>query len=97
MTPHSGVLLPEKQKGGSDLSCLEDWWQVAGTNYFVKVLVKWEDGNDEYLALRIYKSLPHMGGGSELAGYTIIDEEDEIHYFEPKAKEPAPDEPPAPA
>ncbi|KAJ1479048.1 hypothetical protein T484DRAFT_1815759 [Baffinella frigidus] len=58
---------------------------------------RWEDGNDEYLALRIYKSLPHMGGGSELAGYTIIDEEDEIHYFEPKAKEPAPDEPPAPA
>jgi len=37
---------------------------VAGANYFVKVLI----GNDEYIHLRIHKTLPHAGNQILLHG-----------------------------
>ncbi|XP_075707135.1 cystatin-B-like [Rhinoderma darwinii] len=52
---------------------------VSGTNYFVKVHV----GDDEYIHLRLYKTLPHAGAQLSLsctqAGKT---KEEEIVHFQ---------------
>lgn len=51
---------------------------VAGINYFVKVHV----GNDEFLHLRIFKSLPHESKPLTLASYqSKKTKHDELAYF----------------
>lgn len=52
---------------------------VAGTNYFIKVDV----GNNSYIHLRVFKTLPHVGGYLELnAVKTGLTKEDSLDYFE---------------
>ncbi|XP_060092258.1 cystatin-B-like [Heteronotia binoei] len=51
---------------------------VAGKNYFIKVLI----GNDKYLHLRIYESLPHENKPPALTSYQSNKEKhEELSYF----------------
>ncbi|XP_062984966.1 cystatin-A [Elgaria multicarinata webbii] len=51
---------------------------VAGTNYFIKVHV----GNEEYLHVRIFKSLPHEKKPLTLTSYQSKKaKQDELTYF----------------
>ncbi|XP_072354269.1 cystatin-B-like [Scyliorhinus torazame] len=52
---------------------------VAGTNYFVKVVV---DDGDEYIHLRVFQPLPNSGDKLSLASYETGKKLfDEIEYF----------------
>ncbi|XP_009555127.2 cystatin-B [Cuculus canorus] len=51
---------------------------VAGTNYFIKVHV----GNDEFLHLRVFRSLPHENKPLSLHSYqSSKTKHDELTYF----------------
>ncbi|XP_073928648.1 cystatin-B isoform X2 [Castor canadensis] len=51
---------------------------VAGTNYFIKVDI----GNDEYVHLRVYQSLPHENKPLTLSAYQVKKtKQDELSYF----------------
>ncbi|XP_061661250.1 cystatin-B-like [Syngnathoides biaculeatus] len=51
---------------------------VAGTNYFVKVHV----GGDDYVHIRVFQSLPHVGAGPVLANIQESKRHDDaIEYF----------------
>ncbi|KAM6309817.1 cystatin-B-like isoform 2-T2 [Podargus strigoides] len=51
---------------------------VAGTNYFIKVHV----GNDEFLHLRVFRSLPHEEKPLSLHSYqSSKTKHDELAYF----------------
>uniref|UniRef100_A0A8C8RUV7 Cystatin B n=1 Tax=Pelusios castaneus TaxID=367368 RepID=A0A8C8RUV7_9SAUR len=51
---------------------------VAGINYFIKVHV----GNDEFLHLRVFKSLPHENKPLSLSSYqSSKTKHDELTYF----------------
>ncbi|XP_007945446.1 cystatin-B [Orycteropus afer afer] len=51
---------------------------VAGTNYFIKVHV----GNDDFMHLRVFQSLPHENKPPTLANYqTNKAKHDELAYF----------------
>ncbi|XP_042666159.1 cystatin-B-like [Centrocercus urophasianus] len=51
---------------------------VAGTNYFIKVHV----GNDEFMHLRVFRSLPHEDKPLSLRGYqSSKTKHDELAYF----------------
>ncbi|KYO18431.1 cystatin-B [Alligator mississippiensis] len=51
---------------------------VAGMNYFIKVHV----GNDEFLHLRVFKSLPHENKPLSLSSYQKCKtKHDELTYF----------------
>ncbi|XP_042304310.1 cystatin-B-like [Sceloporus undulatus] len=51
---------------------------VAGTNYFIKVHV----GNDEFLHVRVFQSLPHENKPLTLTGYQSKKaKHDELAYF----------------
>ncbi|XP_069722355.1 cystatin-B-like isoform X1 [Phaenicophaeus curvirostris] len=51
---------------------------VAGTNYFIKVHV----GNDEFLHLRVFRSLPHENKPLSLHSYqSSKTKDDELAYF----------------
>ncbi|XP_016069008.1 PREDICTED: cystatin-B isoform X2 [Miniopterus natalensis] len=51
---------------------------VAGMNYFIKVQV----GDDDYIHIRVYESLPHENKPLALHGYqTNKTKKDELAYF----------------
>ncbi|XP_036992234.1 cystatin-B-like [Artibeus jamaicensis] len=51
---------------------------VGGTNYFIKVQV----GNNDFVHLRVYKSLPHANKPLALHDYqTNKTRDDELEYF----------------
>ncbi|XP_044522815.1 cystatin-B [Gracilinanus agilis] len=51
---------------------------VAGVNYFIKVLV----GEEEFIHLRVFQSLPHENKPLELSSYqTNKAKTDELAYF----------------
>ncbi|XP_054241507.1 cystatin-B-like [Indicator indicator] len=51
---------------------------VAGTNYFIKVHV----GNDDFMHLRVFKSLPHENKPLSLHSYQSSKaKHDELSYF----------------
>lgn len=51
---------------------------VAGMNYFIKVQV----GDDDYIHIRVYESLPHENKPLALHGYqTNKTKQDELAYF----------------
>ncbi|XP_025960657.1 cystatin-B-like [Dromaius novaehollandiae] len=51
---------------------------VAGTNYFIKVHV----GNDEFVHLRVFRSLPHENKPLSLHSYqNSKTKDDELTYF----------------
>ncbi|XP_061310166.1 cystatin-B [Pezoporus flaviventris] len=51
---------------------------VAGTNYFIKVHV----GNDEFMHLRVFKSLPHENKPLSLHSYqSSKTKHDELSFF----------------
>ncbi|NXM60136.1 CYTB protein, partial [Illadopsis cleaveri] len=51
---------------------------VAGTNYFIKVHV----GNEEFMHLRVFKSLPHENEQLSLHSYqSSKTKHDELAYF----------------
>ncbi|NXX98614.1 CYTB protein, partial [Centropus bengalensis] len=51
---------------------------VAGTNYFIKVHV----GNEEFLHLRVFRSLPHENKSLSLHSYQCSKKkDDELAYF----------------
>ncbi|XP_023693726.1 cystatin-B [Paramormyrops kingsleyae] len=52
---------------------------VAGTNYFIKVFV----GNNDYIHLRIYETLPHAGSKLQLHSLqTEKTDQDQLAYFD---------------
>eukprot|EP00291_Cryptomonas_curvata_P016016 CAMPEP_0172151442 /NCGR_PEP_ID=MMETSP1050-20130122/231_1 /TAXON_ID=233186 /ORGANISM="Cryptomonas curvata, Strain CCAP979/52" /LENGTH=101 /DNA_ID=CAMNT_0012819547 /DNA_START=9 /DNA_END=314 /DNA_ORIENTATION=- len=54
---------------------------VAGTNYFVKVLVHASDSVESTLLLRIFKPLPFAGTDAQLAGVKDVEKDSEISFF----------------
>ncbi|XP_023559337.1 cystatin-B-like [Octodon degus] len=50
---------------------------VAGTNYFIKV----DTGGENFLHLRVFKSLPHENKPLVLAAYQTKSRHDELAYF----------------
>merc|ERR1719330_1682442 len=49
---------------------------VAGTNYFLKITTKALAEKDDVLHVRIFKALPHAGGGTELKKAKIMKKND---------------------
>ena len=55
---------------------------VAGTNFFLKVRVSADGSATEYVQLRVYEPLPHVGTPPELAGFRKgTDAQGPLQYF----------------